>query len=276
MRGRFLKCAASIALGGSIKTFPILFFPFFLLFFFDKSRVPKENKFRHLVIFGATVLVVFMLLILPFIWYMSFLAPYASRTVWLPSLPDNAFILGPEITSPTGWSWYMGGFTIVLTVLFAVLYFLIVKDYFKIHIQSYVNIMLGFAVLLFAFTRFQPHWLLLVMPFLALDYALNSTRRSYPVLYLISLFSFVLVWAGFYFSSWGNSVFFVPNLNTAMEGVSAALYNLSMNGLLIDTLHYLDITRSLITAVSLGWVLSIILQDRRGTSVFKPSNEKAR
>jgi len=273
MRGRFLKCAASIALGGSIKIFPILFFPFFLLFFFDKSRIPKENRFRHLVIFGTTALVVFMLLILPFFWYVIFIAPYASRTVWLPSLPDNTFILGPEISSPTGWSWYAGGFIIVITVLFAALYFLIVKDYFKIHTRSYIGIMLGFAVVLFAFTRFQPHWLLLVMPFLALDYALNPTRRSYPLLYLISLFSFVLVWGGSYFSSMGNSVFFVPNLNTTMEGVSAAFYNLSTNGVLVDTLRYLDITRSLLTAVSLGYVLRIILQNQRNMLIFKRSNK---
>lgn len=221
LKGRATTSALSLVMGIALKLYPIILLPVFALFLLKEDR-------RNFARFLATALLSLLILVGGLIANSSFLLRFWNYFF------DQAFFLrgsGFEEYLP---AYFAVGATLIVSIVY--LYISYVRD----NVRFLVDSILGLFLVVFALTFWHPQFFVWVLPFVTLHYVLRRPNPVYPILLIGSAFAYVLVRFSYYFSSYGTSVFFIPNYNSQLQAVSDSIYNFfaaNWNGPLVIVLR---------------------------------------
>ena len=86
--------------------------------------------------------------------------------------------------------------------------------------DALIELLLAYLLVFFAFAFWSPHYLIYLMAFLAIRFGTTTSQRLTYLTIVLTALGTSLIVVGFYFSSWGHSVFFIPNYTTGMQQLS--------------------------------------------------------
>ena len=122
------------------------------------------------------------------------------------------------------------------------------------------------CLIIFAFSYWHPQLLLWILPLITLDYVLNRTAKPYPLLFVSTAFLFELIFFSFYFTSYGNSLFFIPNYTPELTGASRLIYPLYKTADWIGPLAIF--LRSAFVSVCMFYLIKIFLRNINLNKVY--------
>jgi hypothetical protein len=247
--------SAFLAVGILIRLSPVLFVWIYLIALLRLRQL--KNLVEFLGVQAAIALLVLYSLVHTSGWN-SVTALAGARPGIV--IPEALTTLGPFITSTIKYNPYGIGLSFILYLLMA---------YFITKPATWQSRSMGLEVLAFfapyyALTSFSIPYLLWALPTI-LVYAL--TTRFGSTRFLLSTW---LAFAAYLFESspyiMASSVFFIPNMNTAMSYLSSFLYQLNQVPLLPQ------IFRSLFSATLLLVVFWVLKEQKASTSAISPPN----
>jgi len=252
LKEKFILSGILLGLSIGIRTFAVLFLPFILLYVWRLSGQVSKGIFKKYMFALVSASIISLI---PYM-VAEFILSVPSKA-FVQRLPDYSFLLGVSLDIPGFQSRYV---TIILYFLL-LLFGLMIK---KMDFGKLISLLAGVSLAIFAFSRWQPHWLIYLVYFLLLEYySLNrQTPRTFLVL-LLGLLGATLVPTSAYFMSWGNSIFFIPiddslkpisinlaNLNSYIESYTTSVIGVSFQGMIT----------SAFTAVAIFILILIILR----------------
>ena len=175
---------------------------------------------------------------------------FALQDTLVSSLPDYTFILGIPIQY-WGYTFYSN---VIIFPLIVVLFYKI-----KPLESALPDIILVAYLSIFAIMRWQPMWMIYLVPFLAIRLGLYAKEKWEMILFTglnITLLLSTVLWHSFYLSSWGNSVLFFPNTNPAMQSISKFIF--SLQG--INNQVIISIILSLFSVFAILYVVNLTIQ----------------
>jgi hypothetical protein len=247
-KGRFLESGVSLGLGIGLKMYPLLSLPVFLMFL---TREKWRRGLRFIAGAGG--------------------AYFATGGVTL--------ILAAESHLPTravgefsayGKSVFGYGLTaygiqisilVVVAVLFVFGYFLLWKP----GRTGILEAVICFYMLIFAFTYWEPQYLLNLLPLLTIFCFTSEGKKLLFLAFISSASAFALLDHAYYWISWGHSFFFIPNYNSVLQDWSDALLFIRqwpIGGGDVSTLITSPI-RSIFAAVTLYYSAWIFLRNSK-------------
>jgi hypothetical protein len=203
-RGKAVLSGVSLFVAFAIKVIPIILLPVYLVYLYRTSK-------RGLLWFTATFAVLFAVGAAGALWLggerlasavgkvFSFYFPYFAGV----TLDAGLFQLSSTVVA------------LSLLVLFAARLWRFQKE------TTLIDLVLAYLLVFFALAFWHPHYLVYLMAFLAIRYGTTTSHRlSYLTIVLTALGTSLIVF-GFYFSSWGHSVLFIPDYTAAMQALSS-------------------------------------------------------
>ena len=120
-------------------------------------------------------------------------------------------------------------------------------------------------LIIFALEYWTPTYLLNIIPLLTIFYLLSGSRKFPFLTYLSATSVYVLIAWAFYLTSWGHSLFFIPNYNPLMEHYSQLLLSIAgwptgVSNVTIDTILTGPV-RSVFVGVSLWYFIWIFARN---------------
>jgi len=211
-KSRFLESGICLGLGIAVKVYPLLSLPIFLLFL---TREKIRSSLRLIVgVAGAYFVTGGVLMIFA----------KESHVAAANTLSQVSFF--------GGWVWgytlefnIATGFNVGISIL-AVAAFLFMLGYFPVWYTKRTSILEAVAclyLLVFAFSYWEPHFLLILLPLLTVFYFTSGKKKLPFVAYMSSALVFVLLNEGFYWTSYGHSFFFIPNYDQVLQHYSNLL-----------------------------------------------------
>jgi len=247
---------SAIALGISIgtKLFPALLLPVYLIHMRKtKSATLKlYNRNANLasIKFVMISLTTFLISLIPNLLLGASRTGALKVVPDLDLMPDFFFFLGPIIE--------VYGFRIGITVVLFIVYLTVLSLPNYGEYLSFQESLLGALLVLFAFSRWHPHFILWIIPFLIVD-AYTSHRRNFFLLFTIVTFAISITFFGFYLSTWGNSFFFMPNYTPLLSTLSTQLLTISSNGV-FQLVNGTVLLQSVFSGLTVSYLVSIIVQ----------------
>lgn len=250
---------SAIALGISIGTrlFPALLLPVYLIHMRKtKSATSQLYNLSNSNVNLASIKFVMISLTTFFISLIPSLLLGASRTGVLKAvpdldkMPDFFFFLGPIIE--------VYEFRIGITVVLFIVYLTVLSLPNYGGYLSFQESLLGAFLVLFAFSRWHPHFILWIIPFLTVD-AYTSRRRNFFLLFMIITFTIGITFFDFYFSTWGNSFFFMPNYSPLLATLSTQLWTIGSSEVL-QLVNGEVLLQSVFSGLTVSYLISIIVQ----------------
>lgn len=247
---------SAIALGISIGTrlFPALILPVYLIHMRKTKSATLQLHNSNVNL--ASIKFVMISLTTFFVSLIPNLLLGASRTGALKvvpdldAMPDFFFFLGPIIE--------VYGFRIGITVVLFIVYLTVLSLPNYGRCLSFQESLLGAFLVLFAFSRWHPHFILWIIPFLIVD-AYTSHRRNFFLLFMIITFTISITFFGFYLSTWGNSFFFMPNYTPLLTTLSTQLWTIGSNEL-FQLINGKVLLQSVFSGLTVSYLISIIVQ----------------
>ncbi len=248
MRRRVFESGASLGMAIATRMAPLLLLPVFLALLI---RPRDEARTSRLLQFAAPALLLPLLGVMP-----TLLA--GGRLEHIPGIGEPYFLFGPILQFFD--SQIAVGVASVF-VYYMTLYHIIERsDNLNSQLTDVTPFaILGLLVTVFAFSKFQFHLLLWILPFLILDAVTGRRSPIYAGLFALSAVVTVSLITGPYFSTFGRSVFFVPNLAPWMNTASQALFRVGIvpSGFEVKTIVMLS--RSVLAGVSIVYAATILL-----------------
>jgi hypothetical protein len=146
-----------------------------------------------------------------------------------------------------------------LTVIFLALYLFVMLDFWREEGDRILDAVFGFTLIIFAFSFWHSQYLMWVLPFLSIDYVLNRTRWIYPTLFVGTAFISELIYFSYNFSTFGHSLFFVPNYYESFQIVSNLIFHLYENPVWTDMVA--TFFKSIFVGVCIFYLLRIMLRN---------------
>jgi hypothetical protein len=119
------------------------------------------------------------------------------------------------------------------------------------NVNSYVFMLL---LALFAFSQWNPQFLLWILPFVTLDLGLKKSSKKLLFSFTLTAMLWAIVYNGGYFTNSGQSLFFIPNFHPIMEQLSHWLSEMRAYEIIKQT-YLLTILKSMFTAVCILYLL---------------------
>lgn len=240
---RSLPAAVSYGISIGTKLFPIILLPLMVYISMQQPKNPESNKRFGIGSSSLFVLVTSLILVLMILPSLV-LGRVSSPIPELGRSPDFTFFYGP-IFNVIG---IQIGLTPALYVLFL---FVIIMGSSGKKLDSLKVLTLGLLVL-FAFSRLQPQFMIWLLPFLLISSASLKQIRLF-LLFVLVVLAFDLYYFGYYFMTWGNSFFFYPTANAQLHNLANFLATLSYQPL--SKLLELDaLLGGLFTGFCLGYI----------------------
>ncbi|MEM3522886.1 MAG: hypothetical protein QW589_07325 [Candidatus Bathyarchaeia archaeon] len=244
MNKKIVKSFLALASGIALKLLPVLAFPVYAILIAKLKLESIKKRILSLILAIVTGIILYAI---PF---------YFSKKDFLSSLleytPQTFYISEVLIRPPV--------FTIGLSSFFSCFFLLVLLEYWDwkngFSINQALEAIIGYFIIFLAFFNWYPSYLLLAIPFLAIDFALNKPRRIYVILWFLFAFLFSLI-AFDYTPS--NSLFFISS-----HGEFASLLLILLKWIKEDKLMNLigmPFFRSAFTGVSIFYALIIILEN---------------
>jgi len=156
-----------------------------------------------------------------------------------------------------------GLFQLSSTVVALSLLILLAARFWRFQERNLPDLVLAYLLVFFALAFWHPQYLIYLMAFLTLDYAIARRRLEYLTLVLTALGTSIIVF-GFYFSSWGHSVLFIPNYNALMQQLSFFILMLPGHPI-FEPIGV--VLRSIFAAACLYYAVTIFLRNASRASV---------
>jgi hypothetical protein len=249
---RISLSAISLALSAILKPYPILFFPLYLIWFI------KGGKRKGAINFSITFIAVILFAIAPFILLgRSSIINLVDYYIKKGFTFFSGFILRLYVSEVGGWLNLQASLTFIFLFLHLLIYWGLWKS--DNNGRGLLDSLLAFCIIIFAFSFWHPQLLLWIMPFLIFDCILHKRGIKHLILFVTLAFSFEFIYFSFYFTSHGNSLFFIPNYNFFLMKVSKILWHFYEYPLLIGPIA--TIIRSLFIAISMLYLIKLNIQN---------------
>jgi len=252
LKERFLQCAIALTVSICFKPYPLIVLPIFLIILMRQKGLKGVIKFAltTLILTTAAILAVTI-----YAWRIGSLIDLFSYYSQKGSAYFIGFIL-ESYTSRIGWTVPI---QIGATIVFAVIYIFLMIEFWGQEKRSILDALLGLCLIIFAFSYWHPQLLLWILPLITLDYILNKTARPYPLIFVSTAFLFELIYFSFYFTSHGNSLFFIPNYTQELTGLSNLIYPLYKTPYWIGSPAIT--LRSVFVSVCLYYLIKILIRN---------------
>jgi Gpi18-like mannosyltransferase len=201
IKKRIFLSSLSLSFGIAFKLFPILIIPVYSIFLI-KNKKPYD------------LMILLALSLLGFSAYSYWVS--LAGIEFLYSLMDY----NPLTQSFSEITLKPYASTIGLSLASIVVYCFILYEYWRLNIKNLLDGTLGLLLVFFSFFNWYPQHLLWILPLLSLDVSLNSDKRVYLILWLLTAFIFQLIVFDFGFN---KGLFFIPNYNEIMKSLSRML-----------------------------------------------------
>lgn len=250
-RGRYVRSAATLMISTFLKPYPLLLLPIFIILLLKLKDYKGTAKFLLTIVLPSGAVLIPLLAITSTLKNLTGLLDYYFEK-------GSTFLTGFVLESYASKTSFVQ-VRIGLTIVFAVLYIFIMVEFWKGTRRSLLDAILGFTLVIFAFSFWHPQLLLWVLPIIALDYAINRTPKFYPIIFTLTAFIFELIYFSFYFTSYGNSFFFIPNYNPQLLTLSQSIQDFYKTPLWIGPIAI--IARSIFLSVCSLYVIRILLRN---------------
>lgn len=214
--------SAAVAYGVSIATklFPIVLLPVMIFLVRRREKTPDQSL-PSLLRNGEIGFILISSLICGLLALPNLvLGGSGSPLPDLGRTPDFAFFYGPIFDV----FWFKIGLTPVLYVLFLFVLFNSARS----KCLRTVDAIVAAILVLFAFSRWNPQFIIWLLPFLIISAYLRK-REKYLFLFVALTLSIDLCYFGPYFATWGHSFFFYPVTSPTLQSLSDSLRSVSSN-----------------------------------------------
>jgi hypothetical protein len=199
-RKQYFRSGLSLGAAIAVKLHPILVLPVFLIF------LSKKQVRANLPRFSLGVIILYIPALVFFAQKSA-----VSRTL----LQDVSFYVNTLVGYSLDFGLNVYGMRISLLVIAFFLW--------KCDPSAIFEGVLCLYLIIFALSYWTPTYLLNLIPLLTIFYLLSGSRKFPFLTYLSATSVYVLIAWAFYLTSWGHSLFFIPNYNSLMEHYSQLL-----------------------------------------------------
>ncbi len=270
---RYMLGGLFVGFAIGVRLFPIVMLPLFIIFLLGKGVFRLSFHRLGFLLPGRLANCSMKI---PLSWSFALISLSSFFLVTFPRLfPLHAhrglvYTLVPDIGGLQDYEFFLGptlshfGQEVGVTVVLCTIYLFVVYRVWRRDDEGGLPAaLLGFLMVVFAFSYFHPQFLLWCMPFLVVDYLVNGRRKAYPLIFVVLVFLYCVFFFSFYFTSWGNSFFFVPNFNSIVKTLSYALLLAAYSSFLNQFFFYV-LLRSAIAGVCIAYAVELSMSFRRG------------
>jgi hypothetical protein len=202
-RGKTVLSAVSLLVAFAAKVIPIILLPVYLTYLYKTSR-------KGLLRFTAA--------------FAGLFAVGGVGALWLGGgtfAAGAGRVFGFYFPYFAGITLEAGLFQLSSTVVLLSLLVLLAARFWRFQNKdALIDLALVYLLVFFAMAFWHPQYLIYLMTFLAIRYGMTSRHRfTYLTIVLTAIGTSFIVF-GFYFSSWGHSVLFIPNYTAIMQELS--------------------------------------------------------
>ncbi len=201
-RREYFKSGLSLGAAIAVKLYPILILPVFLIFLWKKQVRANLPRFS----LGVIIL------------YLPALVFFAQRSAVSKRL---LFDVSYYVNTLVGYSLDFGlpvyGMRISFLVIAFSLFVFSCVFLWKCETSAIFEGVLCLYLIIFALTYWTPTYLLNLLPLLTIFYLLSGSRKLPFLTYLSAASVYVLIAWAFYLTSYGHTLFFIPNYNSSMQ-----------------------------------------------------------
>jgi hypothetical protein len=202
-RRQYFRSGFCLGIGILSKLYPILALPVFLLFLSRKQLRMKLPSFSlGVMVFCIPVFIPILL---------------AGKALGSRSLLDQFSL---NVTYLLGYNFELYGTRISLLVIAFALFVFGYLFFWESDPSRIFEGVLCLYLVVFAFSFWKAEYLVELLPFLTIFFISSGGRKLLFIGYMASAMLFVLLDWAFYLTSWGHSLFFIPNYNSFMEHYS--------------------------------------------------------
>lgn len=245
-KGRFLESGISQGLGIAVKMYPLLALPIFLVFL-AKEKVGSRLRF----ISGAAG---------------AYLAVGVTPMLFaekgkpaISTLSQFSYFAG------TVWGYALVSYDVQISILVIalVLFGLGYLALWEPKRSSIFEAVMCLYLLVFAFSHWFPQFLLHLIPFMTIYYVASGRKKLPFFLYMSSALVFVLINFAFYWTSYGHTLFFIPNYNPVLQHYSDLLLFIPGWPIELGTVNSIILTPiiSIFVGVSLYYFIWIFIRN---------------
>ena len=262
LKGRYIQAGVTLMVSTTLKPYPILLLPTFIIILVRQKEVKGALKLGVTVMLFAVGILIPLISIAPTRSHLAGLFYYYFEK-------GSAFFIGFFLESYATKTSFLH-VQIGLTIVFSTLYIFIMSEFWQTGKKSILDAILGFCLIIFAFSFWHPQLLLWILPIITLDCLLNRTPKPYPILFTLTAFIFELIYFSFYFASHGHGFFFIPNYNPELLTLSKSILDLYKTPFWIGPIAI--IARSIFMSICLFYLVRIILRNTR-FNTLRPHEE---
>jgi hypothetical protein len=203
LRGKMILSAVSLLTGFALKVMPILLLPVCLIHLY-RTNVKAFLRFTS----ASAVLLVSGFLVASWFGGQGLIAGVEKQVeLYFPIFAGET--LGAHPVFPQ----------LSLTVLALSLLIVLAARFWRFRESALPNLSLTYLLVFFGLALWSPQYLVYPMSFLALDCTTSRRLLAYVTIILTAIGTSIIAF-GFYFSSVGHSVLFIPNYTALMQQLS--------------------------------------------------------
>lgn len=218
VRGRPKSSAAALGSAVGVRLWSALLLPIFLSMV-GRNREAYSTRRWSIITYMFIAVITMLVSTSPFIFFDVLTQPQNPRAPIRLDMPDIGFFFGIQLQ--------LFDYFIILSVTLYVVYLFVLHDWWKPLREEAGAVFIVFFLLFFSLSKWLPHWLLWIMPFLAIYVGLSNSTRWYPRLFVLAGLGLAIVEQSWYFASWGNSFFFFPATTPTVSFLSNILFHFS-------------------------------------------------
>jgi len=241
----------SLGLAVATRLAPLLQLPVFLMSLVNSNRTGGLKRLVNFITAGAVVTI---LALLPTL--------IGRRDIeHIPGIDEPSFLLGTRLKL---FETEIALGVVVLTIYYLLLFNMVRdSDYRALKPPLLIYAILGLWVSLFAFSKFPFHLLLWIIPYLILAIAIGNRNLTLAFLFVTAALASAALMTGPYFSTFGHSILFVPNISPWMRTLSQALFRIGVYPSGIGGGTILVLSRSVLSGVALTYAATILIEIHR-------------
>lgn len=202
-RGNMILSAVSLFAGVAVKVIPIVLLPVYLIYLY-RTNVKAFLRFT----LASAALLALGVLVVSWLGGQQMIAGVTKQL-------GHYFPIFAGVTMETGSIFPQ----LSLTVFGVSLLIVLAARFWHFREHALPDLLLAYLLVFFGLAFWSPPYLIYPMSFLALDCATKRRLLGYVTIVLTAVGTSVIAF-GFYFSSWGHSVFFIPNYTAQMQQLS--------------------------------------------------------
>ncbi len=234
INGRKILSASFYGLAIAVRLIPIVFLPVMIAALFNRASLQgrgssgrlKERIRNYLPGLRIPFIVAAAAIVpnLPVLFVTSL--PILS----VPSMQPSSILLSSSYDFFFGFTFgspsvNLYGFRFGIAIIFLSIYSIFVIKTWSSQSRFVLDSFIGLFLTLFVLSYWNPQYWLWILPFIIMKVGYEPKFRRIILLQFSLFMTINLTLFGYYYSTWGRSVFFFPNYTPLLQGISNALFS---------------------------------------------------